>query len=255
MLGRTLAVWHQHKMLELGAMPSWNIHIAHVERLLREHAAADLGIRDVNCFLFGNFVPDIYVGYMVPNPTKTIDYRVCHFADPHHMPEPRHQEFWDVYAEPSRDGEGRVSDVTLGVWAHLVADCLYNHNVNVLVEEQGLEYGDPLRVRKQGDFDAFGHTLDIGMVPEVTPELLAQCASFPQYEVAESDVRAAVDVARGIVRDTQAHHLSHEPEYSLLSSSFFAKVSDLVDNTITAGLLSYANGLAARAESGQDIQK
>ena len=64
-----------------------------------------------------------------------------------------------------------------------------------------------------------------------------------------------MEFARGIVRDTQAHHLSHEPEYSLLSSSFFAKVSDLVDNTITAGLLSYANGLAARAESGQDIQK
>ena len=68
----------------------------------------------------------------------------------------------------------------------------YSVPLKTVVEEQGLEYGDPLRVRKQGDFDAFGHTLDIGMVPEVTPELLAQCASFPQYEVAESDVRAAV---------------------------------------------------------------
>lgn len=228
-------------------MPSWNIHTAHVERLLREHAAADLGIRDVNCFLFGNFVPDIYVGYMVPHPTKTIDYRATHFADPHHMPEPRYREFWETYAEPSRDGAGRVSDVTLGVWAHLVADSLYNHNVNLLVQEQGLVYGDPLRVRKQGDFDMFGHTLDIRMVPQVTPDLLAQCAAFPQYEVAEPDVRAAAEVARGIVEDTQAHHVDGEPAYSLLSPSFFAKVADEVDNTIARGLLAYADGFSAPA--------
>ena len=44
-------------------MPSWNIHTAHVERLLREEGAARLGVRDVNAFLFGNFLPDIYVGY------------------------------------------------------------------------------------------------------------------------------------------------------------------------------------------------
>ena len=39
-------------------MPSWNIHTAHVERLLREEGAAALGVVDVNAFLFGNFVPD-----------------------------------------------------------------------------------------------------------------------------------------------------------------------------------------------------
>ncbi|MEE1044518.1 MAG: hypothetical protein U0L51_03405 [Olegusella sp.] len=225
-------------------MPSWNVHTAHVERLLREHTPGELGIRDVNCFLFGNFLPDVYVGYMVPGPTKTIDYRVSHFADPHHMPEPRYQEFWERYAEPSRDKAGRVSDVTLGAWAHLVADCFYNHNVNRLVDEQGLTYGDPLRVRKQGDFDKFGHTLDIHMVPEATPELIAQCSAFPQYEVVEPDVRAAVDVARDIVRDTRDNHLAGEPDYSLLSASFFARVADEVNETITRGLIAYAGTIA-----------
>ena len=63
-------------------MPSWNIHTAHVERLLREEGAARLGVRDVNAFLFGNFLPDIYVGYMVPVPVVRLrDYRETHFAD------------------------------------------------------------------------------------------------------------------------------------------------------------------------------
>ena len=39
-------------------MPSWNI-LPHVERLLAEYDQEELGIHDVNCFLFGNLVPDI----------------------------------------------------------------------------------------------------------------------------------------------------------------------------------------------------
>ena len=62
-------------------MPSWNIHTAHVERLLAEDAPSALGIRDVNAFLFGNLVPDIYVGYMVPDTSRTIAYQETHFAD------------------------------------------------------------------------------------------------------------------------------------------------------------------------------
>ena len=43
-------------------MPSWNIHTAHAELLLREEGAAALGIRDVDAFLLGNLLPDVYVG-------------------------------------------------------------------------------------------------------------------------------------------------------------------------------------------------
>ena len=53
-------------------MPSWNIHTAHVERLLREEGADALGVSDVNAFLFGNLAPDVYVGYMVPDTTYRI---------------------------------------------------------------------------------------------------------------------------------------------------------------------------------------
>lgn len=79
-------------------MPSWNIHTAHVERLLREEGAARLGVRDVNAFLFGNFLPDIYVGYMVPVPVARLrDYRETHFADGGAIPSPNYQAFWDRF--------------------------------------------------------------------------------------------------------------------------------------------------------------
>lgn len=224
-------------------MPSWNIHTAQVEQLLEEHIPSELGICDVNCFLFGNFLPDVYVGYMVPRVSKIIDYRTTHFADPYHMPEPDYQEFWQSYAESNRDGEGRVSDVVLGAWAHLVADHLYNHHVNELIVKQGLEYGDPLRIRKQSDFEHFGRTLFISMTPRVTPELIERCRAFPQYEVAEVDVRAAVEVACEMVEITQAHHIGSTPRYSLLDAAFFARVFDEVNATISAGLLAYAEGL------------
>lgn len=224
-------------------MPSWNIHTAHVEKLFEDYTPAELGIRDENCFLFGNFLPDVYVGYMVPRVRKIIDYSITHFADPLYMPEPAYDEFWQRYADPSRDAKGRISDVTLGAWAHLVADHGYNHNVNRLILDQQLEYGDALRVRKQGDFEHFGRTLSISRTPKLTPELLAQCAAFPQYAVAERDVRLAVEVAQGIVATTQAHHISGVPDYSLLDAEFFQRVFVEVHHTIAQGLLAYAKRL------------
>lgn len=47
-------------------MPSWNIHIAHAERLLKGGGSVARAVRDGNAFLFGNLIPDIYVGYMCP---------------------------------------------------------------------------------------------------------------------------------------------------------------------------------------------
>ena len=43
-------------------MPSWNIHIAHAEGLLAKDGPVARVVRDRNAFLFGNLIPDIYVG-------------------------------------------------------------------------------------------------------------------------------------------------------------------------------------------------
>lgn len=81
-------------------MPSWNIHIAHSERLLGDGGALAAAVRDRNAFLFGSVVPDIYVGYMVPGIADPIPYHVTHFADPEPIPKPREEEFWNTYVAP-----------------------------------------------------------------------------------------------------------------------------------------------------------
>lgn len=81
-------------------MPSWNIHIAQAERLLAREGAVARTVRDRNAFLFGNLVPDIYVGYMVPGITQPIPYRLTHLAKPEPIPKPREREFWETYVAP-----------------------------------------------------------------------------------------------------------------------------------------------------------
>ena len=81
-------------------MPSWNIHIAHAERLLKGGGSVARAVRDGNAFLFGNLIPDIYVGYMVPGVVRPVPYRVTHFAKPEHIPKPRAGEFFDAYVLP-----------------------------------------------------------------------------------------------------------------------------------------------------------
>lgn len=81
-------------------MPSWNIHIAHAEGLLAKDGPVAGVVRDRNAFLFGNLIPDIYVGYMVPGIVHPIPYRVTHFAKPEHIPKPREAEFWAQYVAP-----------------------------------------------------------------------------------------------------------------------------------------------------------
>lgn len=213
-------------------MPSWNIHTAHVERLLREEGAVALGIRDVNEFLVGNFVPDIYVGYMVPHTTRLIDYNTTHLAEPGHIPLPDADAFWDRYIAGRKD----VSDVVLGAWAHLVCDHVYNRHTRMFLSERGIRPGEKMRIAKQADFALFGHTLDISLKPEVNDALVEACAAFPQYAIEAPDVKAAVEVASHIVDENRAHHLTDTPSYELLTPEFFSTAREEANAAVVAGL-------------------
>ena len=69
---------------------------------------------------------------------------------------------------------------------------------------------------------------------------LAQCAAFGPYSIGEKDVRAAVDVARGIVERNRAEHVDGEPSYRLLTAEFFAAAREEAHEAIAAGLRSRA---------------
>ena len=201
-----------------------------------------MGIRCVDAFLLGNLLPDVYVGYMVPNITHKIPYRDTHFADPSVVPEPDYGQFFDNYC--ARDASGIVDDLVLGAWAHLVADHDYNKRVNAFFAKENITPSSTIREKKQSDFAAFGRTLDISLVPHITPEVLAQCARFPQYDLDPSDMHATEEAMAHIVEDNTEHHIAGIPDYQLLHPDFFSSTFDEVTEHIRTGLLAYTAGKA-----------
>ena len=204
-------------------MPSWNVHIAHVERLEATCGLEALGVRDANVFLLGNMVPDIYVGYMVPDTTTILRYGQTHFADPHVVPIPHFERFWELYGA-HRTGDDR--DLALGVYAHLVCDARYNAATRDFLAAHGIPRGDKTRIRKQGDFALFGRTHAISSVPVADERALGAAARFAQYPIEEPDVRATCDVVAGIVEENQAGFIAGTPDYNMLTPEFFAATID-----------------------------
>ena len=220
--------YHRH-------MPSWNIHIAHVERLLGECSPDDLGIADANAFLFGNLVPDICVGVMVHDTAMRIDYRITHMTPGHTIPLPNAERFWDAYLVRRRVTEGASISLLLGAWAHLVTDHVYNERFRDYCIERGIEISDALRTRKQADFDLFGRSLPIESHVQITPELLQAAHDFPPYRVLEEDVRRAVEVADAIV-DSNTRPQGAENRYQELSEAWLQDVFNACNDLLATWL-------------------
>lgn len=286
-------------------MPSWNIHVAHVEDALAHQGSLARIVRDRNAFLFGSMIPDIFVGYMVPGVEDPIPYRITHFATPAHIPKPREGEFWDTYVAPAAerlniaigdgvhdsghvDGSGyptvpeelidassisveqdyvsrahypqryegapapsdqtnpldnelaphsierSVFDMVLGCWMHLVADNHWNTRVNEFLDRMGDRPNEQFRIKKQTDFDTFGKTLKIKLVPRPTPRLVETAARFPQYAIPRDLVLMTVGVVHETVR-TNPGHAEHDP-YLMLTDEFFsqtfAETNEMADRLV-----------------------
>ncbi|MDO4536884.1 MAG: hypothetical protein Q4B54_01900 [Coriobacteriales bacterium] len=218
-------------------MPSWNIHTAHVERLASELDLPALGIADFDAFLFGNYAPDVYVGYMVTDASRKIEYRETHLAKPDFIPKPNASLFYERYVAGKP-----ACELTLGAWMHLLCDHYYNKGTIEFIARIGVQPGEQTRIRKQGDFDLFGRTLEISHVPRETEELLRQAASFEQYAIDAPDVRKSIAVARGIVDRNTAEHVEGTPDYSLFGADFFQSVFDEVDEVLREALTLHASG-------------
>lgn len=228
-------------------MPSWNIHTAHAERLLREEGAARLGVRDVDAFLLGNLAPDIHVGYMVPKErlSRQLRYKFTHFAEPGHVPEPAYWEFFEQWGDAAG---GPAGDVVLGTWVHLVADHTYNVRSNNFLYDNDIVPSDETRIRKQGDFDLFGRTLQATMAPRPTAGAIAQGAAFPQYAIEECDVIGACESIAEILRENSERQPTGEPVYSMLDTAFLTSAFEEAHAIMRAGLLAFAAGDPAWGE-------
>lgn len=234
-------------------MPSWNIHTAQVERLLGDVSAEALGIGDTGAFLLGNYAPDIYVGYMVPDADMRIDYRITHMTPGNLIPLPHADAFWDDYvvrwtgsAKPAPVGS--ELSLTLGAWAHLVCDRCYNGHFRRFWQTHDMPTGDALRIAKQADFDLFGKSLQISAQVQETPELLEAADAFGPYRLRAADVRRAIAVANAIVRDNARLSPAHN-RYQLLSATWMNTVFEACNERLLVWLQAWQR-LAAQ---GSDI--
>lgn len=191
-------------------MPSWNVHLAQAEELLRRESALARAVEDRSAFLFGCLLPDIMVGYMVPGIEHPLPYRVTHLTEEGSVPRPREGSFWDAFVAPalaggpgaSGAGADPISDsvraMTLGAWTHLLTDNLWNDRAGAFAREHLGDRGEPFRVLKQADFEMFGRTRAVSAPPAPDAALIRAAAQFPQYPIGAREARAAVEVARGI---------------------------------------------------------
>lgn len=234
-------------------MPSWNIHTAHAERLFADYDAEGLGIGDENAFLFGGYVPDVYVGFMVPDASFRIDYCITHIAEPDAVPVPDADRFWDRYIARRLPSSPAGASLALGAWAHLVADGVYNGRFQSFRLERGLPADDELRTRKQADFDLFGRSTGISRIVKVTPALVEAAESFRPYRIAADDVALAVDVANAIVRAASGGELHGDARYQLLGSEWMGETFALCHEFLVSWLCAWrelagADGLCLSAD-------
>lgn len=126
-------------------------------------------------------------------------------------------------------------DMVLGAWSHLVADNIWNTRVHEYLATHGGKPSESFRIKKQGDFDWFGRTRGLSLIPVATARLVEAAARFPQYPIERDDVLAAVGVAHETVRVNEG--AGEHPPYQLLSDDFFdtvfAEVGDALEDLYT----------------------
>lgn len=223
-------------------MPSWNIHTGLAEKILDSGQASQLGIRHEDSYLWGNLLPDLYVGYMVPAVGHTLRYVDTHYSQPVPIPIPDAQAFWNDWIEPAM-AYGPVDDMVLGTWAHLLADHHYNQRVRAYNAAHHIPSGDKTRIAKQGDFDLFGHSLGIHRTLDLTPQVLAEAARYPHYALDPPDLEACIAADKDIVAAAQKSPVSQD--YVLLSRQLIADVFDEITHDTQVGLKDYVERLKA----------
>lgn len=227
-------------------MPSWNVHIAHAEDLLKRHSPHELGINDWNAFLLGCLLPDVYVGYMVQPLSKKLSYRMTHLADTSKVPLPDYETFAAryVYARGSQDTQdthahalSAAHDLILGTWCHLMADHTYNAHTRVYLAEHHIPRGEKARIGKQGDLQLFGQTFDLHSHIEIDSALLAQAHAFPAYEINDCDLYTTSKIVDNIVKENAQAHLDATPAYTMLDQAFFEEAFEELKSLMERNLL------------------
>lgn len=243
-------------------MPSWNIHIAHADRLL-EKGAGCLGvdIQYPDAFLLGNVAPDVHIGFMVPEYSHKVRYGRTHQSYPGTLPIPSYRRYqrnfmgglnpaeyllqtdfiqpnktYCTEAQRALVDQRQLREFIVGIWCHLVCDHVYNTHTRAFLRAHHIPTGEDARIRKQADFDVYGHSLKMSCLPEESDALYAVAAAYPQYGFTHSDVYKTLQVIQRIAEENRQNSVS-APQYQMLDIAFFSSAYKEAEETLLQGFM------------------
>lgn len=243
-------------------MPSWNVHIAHADRLLEKGAGClDAAIQYPDAFLLGNVAPDVHIGFMVPGYSHKVRYGRSHQSYPGSLPIPSYRRYQRNFMggftpaeyllqtdfiqpnvsycsaeQRSLVNQRQLREFIVGIWCHLVCDHVYNSHTRAFLRAHHIPTGEDARIRKQADFDVYGRSLDMNRLPEASEELFAVAAAYPQYGFTHSDVEGTLRVLQHIAEENRNNRVS-SPQYQMLDTAFFSSAFKEAEDILLQGFM------------------
>ena len=115
-------------------MPSWSIHLSLANKLKNS-----LKLNDE--FIIGNVMPDVLIGYLIENPSQTIDKNINHFQD-------GKPPIINIYNFIKKYKKQLKNPIVKGYLAHLITDKFYNEYT--YKHHYSFEDGRPKSILKDG---------------------------------------------------------------------------------------------------------
>ena len=191
-------------------MPTWGIHLAVANRLIKKLQKNKLNEKEKNEFIFANILPDINNGYVVKDINKIISHKQTHFElkefKGDYGDKPGYMNFYQKYEK------NLINPTILGYYTHLATDYYFNtvtYNEYGVFDENNnrigvklnngkelIVQGDETRKIKSNDFKIFAFYLYKNEnidIPEYSENILQGVNKIENIDVNKEDVNKTIN--------------------------------------------------------------
>ena len=218
-------------------MPSWGIHLEIANKLAKK---LNLEGMDKNNFIFGNILPDINNGYVIPNVKIVIPHEMTHFSEKRDN-NPTYINFYKKYKDKLDN------KVILGYFVHVVSDLYFNNmtyteygiydssgNRIGLRLNDGTEMigdGEQRRATKTNDFKIFADYIYNNSNLEnlkYNDEIIKSLKVIEEIDVNEQDMKNAIEyINKCINKEISVSPEESNATYKVFSEEDLKKRTDI----------------------------
>lgn len=190
-------------------MPTWGIHLAVANRLIKKLESHKLNGKEKNKFIFANVLPDINNGYVVKDINKIISHKQTHFElkefKGDYEDKPGYINFYEEYRNHL------LNPTILGYYTHLMTDYYFNtvtykeygvydeNNNRIGIKlnngEKLITYGDETRKIKSNDFKIFSFYLyknENIEIPEYNENIIEDVTKIENIDITKEDINKTI---------------------------------------------------------------